>query len=99
MSPLLIAIVVDVATNEIKEGSLQEMLYAGDLVLISETMAELQTTFYTWKSALESKCHKVSLVKTKFMVSKIGQISIRPSSKKEPCGIRGRKTMANPVLR
>ena len=32
------------------------------------------------------------------MVSKIGQISIQPSSKKDPCGICCRKTMAIAVL-
>ena len=37
-------------------------------------------------------------MKTKVMVSKIGQINIRPSSKKDLCGICGRKTMANAVL-
>ena len=40
----------------------------------------------------------MNLVKTKVMVSKIGQISMKPSSKKYPCGICGRKTMANAVL-
>ena len=40
----------------------------------------------------------VNLVKTKVMVSKISQINIKPSSKKAPCGICGRKTMANAVL-
>ena len=41
LSPLLLAIVVDVVTNMIKEGTLQEILYAGDIVLIAESMAEL----------------------------------------------------------
>ena len=40
----------------------------------------------------------MNLVKIKVMVSKIGQISMKPSSKKDPCGICGRKTMANAVL-
>ena len=44
LSPLLFAIVVDVATNDIKEGTLQEILYAEELVLIEETKAELHKT-------------------------------------------------------
>ena len=40
----------------------------------------------------------MNLVKTKVMVSKIGQISIKLSSKKYPCGICGEKTMAIAVL-
>ena len=96
LSPLLVAIVIDALSNEIKEGTLREILYADDLVLIAETVEEQKN--YTWKSALESKGLKVSLVKTKVMVSVIGQISINPSSKKDPCGICGRKTMLNAVL-
>ena len=30
------------ATNEMKEGMLQEILYTDDLVLIAETMAEMK---------------------------------------------------------
>ena len=37
----------------------------------------------------------MNLVKTKVMVSKIGQITVRPSNKKDLCG---RKTMANVVF-
>ena len=40
LSPLLFAIVIDVATNEIKEGTLQEILYMDDSVLIAQTVAE-----------------------------------------------------------
>ena len=37
----------------------------------------------------------MNLVKTRVMVSKIGQISIKSSSKKDLCGISDRKTMTN----
>ena len=40
----------------------------------------------------------MNLAKTKVMVRKIGQISIKSYSKEDPCGICGRKTMANVVL-
>ena len=38
------------------------------------------------------------LVTTKVMVSKIGQVTVRPCGKKDPCGIRGRKAMLNAAL-
>ena len=99
LSPLLIAIVVDVVTNKIKEGMLQEILYADDIVFIAESMAELQEKLYGRKSALESKDLKVNLMKTKVTkVSKIGQVIVKPSSKKDPYGICGRKTMLNAAL-
>ena len=91
LSPLLLAIVFDVVTNEIKEGLLQEVLYMDDIVLIAESMAELHEKFYGWKSAHESKGLMVNLMKTKVMVSKIGQVTVKRSSKKDPCGICGRK--------
>ena len=77
---------------------LQEILYADDIVLIAESMEEQQETFYGWKSAVESKGLKVNMMKTKVMVSKIGQVTVKPSRKKDPCGICGRKTIANTVL-
>ena len=89
LSPLLFAIVFDLVTNEIKEGMLQEILYADDVVLIAETMTEWQEKFYGWKSVLESKGLKVNLMKTNVMVSKIGQVTVKTSSMKDPCGICG----------
>ena len=40
----------------------------------------------------------VNLVKTKVMESNNGQVTVRPSSKKDPCGICGRRTMVDAVL-
>ena len=37
-------------------------------------------------------------MKTNVMVSKIGQFTVKPYSKEDPCGISGRKTMLNAVL-
>ena len=91
---ILFSNVIDIATSEIKEGMLQEILYVDGIVLITETMAELPEKIYGWKSALQSKGLKENLVKTKVMVS-IVQVTVKPSSRKDPCG---RKTMVNAVL-
>ena len=40
----------------------------------------------------------VNLVKTKVMVSNIGQVTERPSNNKDPCGMCGRRTMVDAVL-
>ena len=58
-----------------------------DIVLIAKTMAELQEKLYGWKSAHESRDMKVNLAKTNVVVCKIWQINIKPSSKKDLCGI------------
>ena len=59
ISPLLFAIVIDVVTNEIKEGTLQEILYVDDSVLIAETMAELHKNSIVGKVHLRVKRRKL----------------------------------------
>ena len=42
LSPLLFAIVVDVITENARRGVVNELLYADDLVLMSETMEDFK---------------------------------------------------------
>jgi hypothetical protein len=51
------------------EGLLFEILYADDLVLMVDSMEELQLKFDRWKSVIERKGLKVNMGKTKVMVS------------------------------
>ena len=73
-----------------------ELLYADDLVLMSEYMEDLNERFRNWKGALESKGLKVNTRKTKVMVS--GSKGELFKSKIYPCGVCGRRVMANSVL-
>ena len=50
LSPLIFTIVVDVVTEHAREGLLYEILYADDLVLMSETMDDLRKRFQKWRS-------------------------------------------------
>ena len=43
--PLLFAIVVNVITENARRGEVNELLYADDLVLMSETMEDLKERF------------------------------------------------------
>ena len=96
LSPLVFAIVVDVVMESVRNGLMSEMLYADDLVLMSETMEGLREKFWKWKEAFESKGLKVNLGKTKVVVSGAeGEVSV---SKVDPCGICGMRVMANSVL-
>jgi len=45
---------VDKITANGREGSMTEILYGGDLALMSETMEELKKKFYMWKEAFVS---------------------------------------------
>ena len=67
--PLLLAIAVDVITENARRGVVNELLYADDLVFISEDMEDLKKRFWNCKDALESKDLQVNTRKTKMMVS------------------------------
>ena len=54
-SPLIFAIVVDVVSEHAREELLNEILYADDLLLMSESLHDLRERFQRWKSALEDK--------------------------------------------
>ena len=49
------AVVVDVVTEFAREGALSELLYADDLVLMSETIKGFRNKFFKWKEYFESK--------------------------------------------
>ena len=55
--------VEDVVTEFDREGVLSELLYADDLVLMSETIMGLWNKVLKWKEAFESKGLKVNLGK------------------------------------
>ena len=65
LSSLLFAIVVDVITEKAKRDVVNELLYADDVVFISETMKHLKERFWNWKDALESKGLKINTRKRK----------------------------------
>ena len=96
LSPLIFAIVVDVVTELAREGLLlNEILYANDLVLMSESLDDSRKIFQRWRSALEDKRLKVNVGKTKMMVS--GKERKIVLSKIDPCGICGKTVGPNTV--
>ena len=68
-SPLLFAVVVDVITDLAREGVLNKLWYADDLVLMSETIGQLWNMFIKWKEDFGIKRLKVNLGKINVMVS------------------------------
>ena len=68
LSPLIFAIVVDVVTEHAREGLLNEILYADDLVQMSESLEDLRERFQR-RRALEGKGLKVNVGKSKMMVN------------------------------
>ena len=77
--------VADVVTEFAREGEISELLYADDLVMISETIERLRNKFLKCEEDFESKVFKVNLRKTKVIVS--GSITKDGKSKikVDPC--------------
>ena len=96
LSPLLFAIVVDVIAENARRSVVSELLNANHLVLMSKDMEDLKERFWDWKDALESKGLKINTRKTKVVVS--GSERELFKSKIDPCGVCGRRVMANSVL-
>ena len=65
LSPLLFEIAVDVALENAREGLMNGVLYADDLLLISESMKYLKEKVLKWQEAFESKGLKVTSRKPK----------------------------------
>ena len=61
LSPFLFAVVVDVVTAFAREGALSVLLYADDLVLMSDTTEGLRYKFVKWKEAFERKGLKFTI--------------------------------------
>ena len=75
-----------------------ELLYADDLVLLSETIKRLRDKFSKLKEVFESKGLKANLGKIKLMFSSgITQDGLS-KSKVDPCGVCNVRVKANSVL-
>ena len=98
LSPFLFAVVVVVVTESARECVLSELLYADDLVLMSETIEGLWNKFLKWKEAFESTGLKVNLGKTKLMVSGSITKDGMSRSKFAPCGVCSLKAKENSTL-
>ena len=96
LSPLIFAIVVDVISENAREGLMNNILCADDLVLMSESIENLKEKLLKWKEAFESKGLKVNLKRTKVMVSGL-KVEIL-QSKVDPCAKCGKRVMANLVM-
>ena len=97
LSPLLFICVLEALSREFRTGCPEEMLYADDLVLTSETMEGLLVKLKTWRKAMESKGLRVNVTKTKVMIS--GCSVGKPQEKgKFPCSVCGKGVGSNSIF-
>ena len=91
-------VVVDVITEMSRVGVLSELLYADDLVLMSETIEGLRDKFLKWKEAFERKGLKANLGKTNVMVSGGITKDGLSKSKVDSCGVCSLRVKPKSVL-
>ena len=67
LSPFLFNLVMDYLTKDLMNLTLWAILYADDIVLISENAEQLETALELWRRALESNGLRISKDKTEYL--------------------------------
>jgi len=73
-----------------------EFLYADDLVVIAETEEDLIKRLNEWKYNVENRGMRVSMYKTKVMISGERQEPVQKAAR-WPCGVCGRVVGSNSI--
>ena len=60
-------------SQNLPEGALSELLYADDLVVMSETIEGLRSKFLKWKDAFECNGLRVNLGENRLTVCSVSQ--------------------------
>ena len=61
LSHVSFIVVLEVLSREIKLGCPEELLYADDFALVSESLNDLKVRLEAWKGPLESKKLRISI--------------------------------------
>ena len=67
LSPLIFAIVMDCITEGVRKEAPWEMLFADDVVLLTETRQDAEERLEQWRACLEDRGMKVSRKKTEYL--------------------------------
>ena len=97
LSPLVSIIILEALSCKLRVGCPWEMLYADDLVNLTETLEDLMTIIAVWKNGLESKGLKVNMWKTKLMVSG-RDLHTMQTSGKYPCAVCRKGVRKNSIF-
>ena len=95
LTSLLFIMVMVALTEDVRDGSLMELLYADDLVLCGESFNEVMDKYGRWKNAVEGKILRVNVHKTKGIKLIFGKKS--SVSKVDPWRVCGERIGCNSV--
>ena len=97
LSPLLFIIVMEALSREFRTSLPWELLYADDLVLMSDSIEGLEKKFSDWKKGMENKGLRVNVGKTKVMISSSNAGSVNKIGK-FPCGVCHKGVGSNSIF-
>ena len=97
LSPLLFIIMLEALSREFREGLSMKLLYADDLVLISETKELLLKKVRNWKEGMEKKGLRVNAGKTNVIWCQVSKGQAEDSSE-HPCGVCRKRVGDNSIL-
>ena len=69
LSPLHFAIVMEALSRECRIGCPWELLYADDLVIMSDNLEDLRTQLQVWRTSLDTRGLRINVAKTKIICS------------------------------
>lgn len=95
LSPLLFVTVMDVLSEAVRGGLLLELLYADDLVIMAESLQELERKYTEWKKSLEGKGLRVNVGKTKVMIGDGSKPVLK--SEIDPCSVCDTRVKRNSI--
>ncbi|XP_039297118.1 uncharacterized protein LOC120354279 [Nilaparvata lugens] len=84
LSPLLFNIVMNYITAHLQKPAPWLLLYADDIVLVAETLQQVQIDLTAWCTVLESRGLRVSCTKTEYMHCNFSGIGISNISMAQP---------------
>jgi len=94
LSPQLFVIAMKAISREFRVALPWELLYADDLAVIAETEEELIKRLNEWNENVESKGMRVSMNKSKVMISGERQ-KVRQKDVRWPCGVCNKSVGSN----
>ena len=86
LSPLLFAIVMEALSRECRIGCPLELLYADDLVIMSDHLDDLKIQLQAWRTSLDTWGLRINVGKTKILGSS-GEAQKPTRNVKWPCGV------------
>ena len=98
LSPLLFITVMEALSREFRVSCPWELLYADDLAILSDSLADLKNRLAAWKTSLEPHGLRVNVEKTKIMVSSAEHTKFSARNPKYPCDVCTFGVSANSIL-